>query len=485
MKKKIFIGMSIFFVIFLLSGIYIIYRIEMATSELDNLVMLHEVALLREELLMHIKKVQSELAVSHTRYAISQKTLLQSGIQMGKMAESCLGCHHAENVIKRITALRNRIENYKESLSRVLTIRASAARMQVEQDAAFWKGQELIAEVNELIDFTSHKLEEKTRSVKAHITRTKYILYILLIATPVLSLVLLVPFLRSFTKPINELLKATKMLEGGNLQHRVEGLSDEFGELARSFNKMAGALKDQMQKMQRTEQMAVCSEMAVGLTHELKNSLSSLKVSVEVLLEELDLVQRDREVFFAMKDEILRIQSLMQDTLDFAKPPRPLLMLVNINNLILTITDYSLKKVSSSRKTQQPIRIVKNLDEHLPATKADPAQLRQVFLNLLLNAVEAMPDGGTLTIRTSYEESDRSIRIRISDTGMGIAGEFMDKLFQPFFTTKPKGTGLGLSITARLIEQHGGSIRAGNNPEGGGTFEISLPIMQGKEVQAP
>ena len=112
---------------------------------------------------------------------------------------------------------------------------------------------------------------------------------------------------------------------------------------------------------------------------------------------------------------------------------------------------------------------------------ADPMQLQQVFLNLLLNAIDTMQDGGTLFVKTSYDAGENAVQIEISDTGKGIDEKVIAKIFQPFFTTKPKGTGLGLAITKRLIEQHGGDISAENNPGGGATFKIRLPVK--KEVE--
>lgn len=107
---------------------------------------------------------------------------------------------------------------------------------------------------------------------------------------------------------------------------------------------------------------------------------------------------------------------------------------------------------------------------------ADPMQLQQILLNLVLNAVDSMPNGGTLNVRTSFDQGAGIIGIEMADTGKGIRREHVDKIFQPFFTTKPKGTGLGLAISKQLIEQHGGSITVAGNPSGGSVFRIHLPL---------
>ena len=136
-----------------------------------------------------------------------------------------------------------------------------------------------------------------------------------------------------------------------------------------------------------------------------------------------------------------------------------------------------------SLKSQDPeaINVLKDLSADLPEIMADTLQLQQAFLNLLLNAVDAMPYGGTLGVRTYYDEQENAIKIEVSDTGKGIDDAMKNKIFQPFVTTKPKGTGLGLAITKRLIEQQGGDIVAEDNKDGGTIFKIILPLKQNKE----
>jgi signal transduction histidine kinase len=147
---------------------------------------------------------------------------------------------------------------------------------------------------------------------------------------------------------------------------------------------------------------------------------------------------------------------------------------VNVNNLVNTILAFYLKSQSISTDSVNGIRITKDL-QPLPETMADPVQLQQILLNIFLNAVDSMPNGGTLNVRTSYDQGPGEICIEISDTGRGISREHVDKIFQPFFTTKPKGTGLGLAISKQLIEQHGGSIAVAGNPAGGTVFRVRIP----------
>jgi len=469
-------------------------------------------------------------------------------------------------------------------------------------------GEELIAKVNTMIALTNAKLTGKTQSALDQIARTKKILFILVALGPFLAGGFAFLFIRGFTKPVNVLLNATRKVKGGDLDYRVGPLKDEFGEVAESFNEMAGALKEQMYRieesekryrmlferagdgifiiaaegeelfrivaanraasemhgytpeefltlkmtdldafdsrenvrslserilggewvnaevnhrrkdggvfpveisagllelgahknilaferditgrkaaediLQRAEQLKVAGDLAAGLTHELKNSLAGIKVSIEVLLDELQLSEDDRRVLMNMISEIRRIELLMRDLLNFARPSKPQLAFVNVNTVLDTAMTFSLKNTPAS-SGNGAINVVKELDEHMPRTMADPMQLQQVFMNLLLNAVEAMSEGGVLTVKTWYEPSDDSLQVSISDTGKGIDDESLARIFEPFFTTKPKGTGLGLAITKRLIEQLGGSIRVENLLKGT-MFRIGLPVKHIAELQ--
>jgi signal transduction histidine kinase len=481
MKKKIIIGLGIFSLIFLIGGVYIIITIERATSTLNNLIRLHQVEILREHLLIQIKSVQSDLNLKNTRYARGVDNIVYHVRSMDKVIDSCFECHHAEPVTEKLNDLNTQTEKYKDSLSRVLTISANVKRLEAEEDIAFRIGQELIEKLNTMIALTQMRLEEKTQFTFTEIANTKSILFIFLAIGPPLAIGLAIMFTRGLTKPVNVLRNATRRLKGGDFDYRIEGLRDEFGEVAASFNEMAGALKEQMFKMQRAEQMTVVGEMATGLAHEIKNPLAGIKASMEVLSQEPTFTEEDKTVLLKVIDEVKRIESLMKGLLNFAKPPEPQFTPVDVNKILDTAIAFSLTYPSFSSNNSKAVDIKRDYDDHLPATNADPIQLQQVFLNLLLNAGDATPDGGTVTVRTSHDQMANSIRIEIDDTGPGIEEDAMDKIFRPFFTTKPKGTGLGLAISRQLIERHGGNIRVSNNSGSGTAFTIVLPLKKSEE----
>ncbi|TFH29280.1 MAG: sensor histidine kinase [Deltaproteobacteria bacterium] len=475
MKRKVVIGLAIYSFVFLSAGAYVILTIRSATSSLDRLITLHQVEILREHYLLEIKRVQADLTLRNTEYARNFDTMIKHVMGMGNLIDTCFECHHSPRGMERLNALKAQTERYKDGISRVLTLRANASRRFAAEAAAFGTGEELIRQVGEMIAFTTSRLEENTQKAMAKIERTRYFLYALIGLGPLLSVGLGFVFLSGITNPLKVLVDSTRKLKGGNLDHRVVGLKHEFGELASSFNEMAGALKEQMQKMQRTEQMAVVGELAAGLAHEIKNPMAGIKVAMSVLSEEAYISGEDKVVLQKVVAEVAQLEGLMKSFLNFAKPQKPRFETVNLNQMLNTTLTFHLKHRAVGSGDSGKIEIVKEFGE-VPPTQADPTQLQQVFLNLFLNALHAMPRGGELRVRTGMEEDGKRIRIEVADTGSGIREDLIDKVFHPFYTTKPKGTGLGLAISRQLIEQHDGAISVANRPGGGALFTILLPV---------
>ena len=475
MKRKLAIGLAIYSVVFLLLGVYVIRTIRSATISLDRLITLHQVEILREHYLIEIKRVQSDLTLKDTQYARSFDTIVKHVMGMGRIIDTCFECHHSPRGVERLKKLKMQTEKYKDALSRVLTIRANASRLAVEEDTAFRIGEQLIEEVREVIAFTTSRLGESTQTAMNTIERTKYYLYGLVALGPIVSALLGFVFISGLARPVKILVESTRKLKGGELDHRVPRLKDEFGELADGFNEMALSLKEQMQKMQRAEQMVVVGELAAGLAHEIKNPMAGIKVAMSVLSEEAYISPDDKGVLQKVVAEITQLEGLMKSFLSFAKPQKPRLEPVNVNQMLNTTLTFHLRHRAAGGEGSGTIGIVKEFGE-LPPTQADPTQLQQVFLNLFLNALHAMPRGGKLGVRTSLEEDGKTIRVEVSDTGSGIREDLIDKVFQPFFTTKPKGTGLGLALSRQMIEQHDGTISAANRPGGGVAFTILLPV---------
>src|SRR3970040_271194 len=243
MKKKIIVGLSLYAFFFALVGVYIIVSIEKAASKFDNLIKLHQVEILREHLLLNIRGVQSDLTLRDTPYARSISHIVSNAIQMDKLSDRCFQCHHSEEVLARLNRMRGKMERYKHALSRVITYNANPGRLQSEKDTALRSGKDLIEDANTMIALTSRNLTEHTQAALGRIAATKNLLFLLLASGPLLSAGLAHIYIRSHNGAVGRLLDATRKLKAGDLDQRVPGLSDEFGELGTSINNMAGCLR--------------------------------------------------------------------------------------------------------------------------------------------------------------------------------------------------------------------------------------------------
>jgi signal transduction histidine kinase len=466
----------------MLGGIYIVVAIEKGTSTLDKLIVLHRVEILREHLLIQVKRVESDLSLRNTRHARGVDRTIADVRNMNSVADQCFKCHHEGKVKEQLLALKDDIKDYESAVSRVLTTGANSDRLAMEEDRAYEIGEELVGRISSMIAFTTMKLDERTAASLSQISSAKSLLYGFMVSQALIAIALAYLFMRSMTKPAESLLEATRRLKGGDLDFRVEGLRGEFGEVASSFNEMSRALKKHMQEKQKAEQMKMVGMMAAGLAHEIKNPLAGIKVSIEVLSEDSTLSEDDRSVMSGIIKEIRRIEVLIKGLLEFARPSKPLFRCVDVGSVLENAIKFSLKP-RASNGSAGGIKIVKDFDESLPEIVADPIQMQQVFMNLFLNASAAMPEGGTLTVRAATDYEKGTLEVEVSDTGRGIAEEDMAKIFEPFFTTRSKGTGLGLAVSRQLVEQHGGTIAAEANAAGGATFRVVLPAAQLEEVR--
>ncbi|MFO7981880.1 MAG: ATP-binding protein [Desulfuromonadales bacterium] len=235
------------------------------------------------------------------------------------------------------------------------------------------------------------------------------------------------------------------------------------------------------QELQRANQMALVGQMSAGLAHEIKNPLAGIKVSLDVLADDLNLEPEDRELFAKIVNEINRVEKLLKSLLNYARPPKPQFDMVDMTQLL----DHALGTVEATAKSKDHLNIgfTRDYPSDLPLIEADFSQMQQVLMNVLFNAIDAIDAEGTITIGTHKTGVD-GLLLTISDTGRGMPPDSIDKIFTPFFTTRTKGTGLGLSICKSLVEQHGGYIEVDSEVGCGTSFTIALPLSQTSREQA-
>jgi len=295
------------------------------------------------------------------------------------------------------------------------------------------------------------------------------------------------------TRPIRSLVASVARVEKGDFSARALVLGgDEFGKLANNFNTMVERLAEAQaeleryhaQRMERAEALANLGELAAGLAHEIKNPLAGIAGAMQILSSDLAPGDPKREVFEEIAVQVRRIEKTVTDLLSFARPQRLEFSPINLNE-VLKAALFLVRQHSEAKR----ITFQEDLAPILPIVQADPRQIQQVFLNLILNAVQAMPGGGKVTVRTQgikreTSEGPRSVvQAEVEDTGPGIPEEVLTHIFEPFFTTKHKGTGLGLAIVRRIVSEHSGEIKVKTFPGRGTTFTVVLPEAEEPEAQ--
>lgn len=288
----------------------------------------------------------------------------------------------------------------------------------------------------------------------------------------ILAGVVAVPIARVITRPIAELVDATRRLAQGDRMVRVQPYGNgELGILAQSFNEMIERLDRTQRELLHKERLASMGQLAAGVAHEINNPLGTILLFSDVLYKEADPDDPRRDDLKMIIREATRCKDIVADLLNFARQQEVIAQDTDVHALIEeVIAGVSLQPVF------EEVQIVRHYDSDLPNIMADPAQLRQVFINLLNNAAEAMPGRGQIIIGTRPVQ-DKWVEIKVTDTGCGIQEENLGRLFTPFFTTKVgKGTGLGLSIIYGIIKMHRGQISVQSQVGKGTTFTITLPV---------
>ncbi|MBI3456734.1 MAG: hypothetical protein HY002_13235 [Candidatus Rokubacteria bacterium] len=267
----------------------------------------------------------------------------------------------------------------------------------------------------------------------------------------------------------------------GGLSERERRERRLVEQLNRELQAQQQHLREAQEQLIRSDRLATVGELAAGLAHDLRNPLAGISGALHVLTGQLPDGSDQHTLLAEIQSHIGRMNKTLTDLLWHARPPTPQYLPLNVNEVV----EQSLTFLPMTSGTG--IELVRELGANLPPLRLDPNLLHQAFLNILVNARQAMPDGGQLAVRTRLRRSPTGdgqvVEVDIADTGAGIPGEHLPRIFQPFFTTKAQGTGLGLAIAARIVEQHGGRIGVESEPGSGTTFRISLPVPAEQAVR--
>jgi hypothetical protein len=277
--------------------------------------------------------------------------------------------------------------------------------------------------------------------------------------------------------------------EGGDLSARAQlPRRDEIGSLGRSLNSMIERLDESQREVERyhteqlirAERLASIGELAASVAHEIKNPLAGISGAVQVLADGFPEGGQGREVADQILRQCDRMDKTIRNLLNYAQPLTSEPSAVDVNEILERASFIAMPNPARSS-----VRVHRELAPGLPRALADGKHLEQAFLNLILNAVQAMPQGGDLTLRTSLRQGaapggPQQIEIEIADTGVGIPEAIREKVFSPFYTTRTQGTGLGLSITRRILEQSGGTVSFTSETGKGTTFRVTIPVIESR-----
>jgi signal transduction histidine kinase len=270
---------------------------------------------------------------------------------------------------------------------------------------------------------------------------------------------------------VSKILNGLKIMEK-DLHQRIPDLPGEVGQIAQAVNKMAASLAEKEkleEELRRSERLAALGRLVTGVAHELRNPIGVIKTTVQLMNGELNQVGNIDEYIRVINEQINRQNRVIQELLDFGRPSKHVVQSASINSLLEKVLTFTLPMLR-----QHNIKLEQKLDENLPFVEVDAERIKQVFVNLILNAIQAMPDGGTLTIST-YRDHEWAYT-DFTDTGQGISSEEISSIFDPFYTTKENGTGLGLSISNQIVRMHGGHINVESTQKQGTTFSVKLPL---------
>lgn len=301
----------------------------------------------------------------------------------------------------------------------------------------------------------------------------------------VICLVMLIAMEVVIRRPMLELEQKIRRVREGDLEARVDFASrnDDLGDLGRDFNRMVAQLRESREEIQRlyrtqisrAEHFATLGELAAGLAHEIRNPLAGIAGVAEVVARDLPESSAAREALDGVREEVLRINRIVSDLLETARPKPPQFQAADLNATAEHAVIFA-RQQSLSR----PVQVLLRKAEDLEPVEHDPGQIHQVLLNLILNALQAIDGPGEVQVQV--QQRDGSATVTVSDTGKGIAAEHLPNIFRPFFTTKGKGTGLGLSLAHRIVEDHGGRIEVESRVGEGSRFSVLLPL---RRAQAP
>ena len=402
-----------------------------------------------------------------------------------------VGEHNLDKLTKYISKLKKDVQKREEDILKISDENSYAdfihALVKYERLFKTYKKTKklnpvIVRKYGKLIVSYCHTILDKEEE-KIH-RELKHILWTFIIIPSVLGFIMII-FIQFQIRPVIDRLKVLEKATKDLLEDKFEPIEDdstiqdEISDLIKAFNKMAQELKMRNEEILQTKKMAAIGTFSSGIAHEINNPLNNISLSADLLYEEYEDLppEEAKEIIKDIMEQTERASRIVRNLLDFSREKEPSIKPLKICKVI-----EKTRKLIDNELMIKHIYFGVDIPENLPPLLGDEDKLQQAFLNLFLNSIQAMDEGGIIYV-DAREQPKGYLRIDISDTGEGIPEEKLDKIFDPFFTTKDvgKGTGLGLSIVYGIIRKHGGHIEVKSRLGEGTTFSIFLPIYQAEE----
>lgn len=486
---KLTLGLSLI-IIFVLSG----YGFFHVISRRDILI---------RKMKVEVMGISQTLKISLEKISpLREREYVQDLINSIEKYEKTLGVivyHPHKDFLVRSQSLEERIEPFLELINR------SIKEGNPQEEFGVYKKTSIFSYAFPLKDKRGKNIGggailQQMTFVEEEIKKAKWTIFITILVLIGGTVVLVLFITRKWiTLPISQLMDGIKQMAKGQLNTRIDmKKGDEISELAQAFNQMAVDLKKAQEKMiqemeiklelernlRQSEKLATIGQLASELAHEFGTPLNIISGRADLMKRRLENKEETQKNLDVILLQTGRITKIIQQLLGFVRKKKPEQRPLKISPLLETTLDFIDHQIQ-----KQKVKAVKDIKENLPLVPGDPDQLQQVFLNILLNAVQSMPEGGTLRLSASpkwiskegLEAGQRQyVEVCVEDTGVGIEKEVMENIFQPFFTTKEKekGTGLGLTVSQGIVQDHEGWIEVESEIGKGSVFKIYLPASQ-------
>jgi signal transduction histidine kinase len=479
MIKRIFLGFGLLLFIFLAGSLSAVLLITKTAERMDKLIMLHQIEILREDLIIHVQQVQASLQRGGIRSPEDVDELMTQLREMDRVINSCIGCHHESELTRNIAAMHELGGHYKDEIKLLIAASRNAGRAEKLERGALELGRQLIVVTQGMAFNANERLQQKTQETIKAIREVKIILYITLLIGFVLAIIAAFILASGLDNRLRKLLDATRRISHGELRQRVdidEPRGSEFRELGESFNLMTQNLELSQRQLIQSAKFAAIGELATNIANEVNNPLTGVLGYTGLLLKAGDIPDKRKEQLRTIERETLRAREILKNLLDFSRKKPARFARAELRDLV----QDTLALVKGQAKLIG-VEFEVNCPDGLPAVSVDADEIKQVFVNLINNAFFSMPKGGKLTITCGIDKDVLGKTIAVvefADTGFGIPEDNLDKIFDPFFTTQPEGegTGLGLSISYMVVQNHGGRIEVESKVGKGTVFRVFLSV---------